>query len=247
MEDLFYLLNFISCIAAFIFLISCIIFISELPRGIRHKLGFKEAIKSAISPINEFWGSLLPKTAVVIIYILILLGTIHIAIFSFCKNEIIGSLYEKPSHETQYQCTLRSDGYENYSSLMYEGIATVFKSDGKYTITEIQLGQNLKVYYDTEYNPKSMQNEVETNEWNIWDISISDKPCSEEYAKSIRTRRFSTSNICASKNSDVYHNKRCGYVKNISSENLISFPDTAVADLMKSRSCERCGRWATTK
>lgn len=242
---LFEIVTIASFIASIIFLLSSLIFISELLASIKRKLDFKESVKIAFSPIRQFWDGLLPEKVIPIVYILILLGIVHASVFTFCRNETIGSLYEKSSYEAEYQCTLKSWDYDEFVS--YEGVATITKSGNDYCITEIKVGRDLSAYYDERYFPDENDNTVTSADGNDWKITLSDEPCSEGYFETIDSFVYSSGKICASKNSDVYHNKRCGYVKNISSSNLIYFPNAAIADLMKYRPCERCGKWWDTK
>lgn len=227
------------------------IFVFEFFRNIRagrHKDGLKDLLSISFSPIYEiFTSSTLPKPCVVAGYILLILGIVHGSMLLFFENETIGSFYEKGSYEAEYQCVLKSWDYDEYVSC--EGVATVRKDGPDYYIEEIKLGRDLTVEYDESYYPDDDENTIIANAWNDWTIALSDEPCSDGYIDSIDSYVCSsiTSNICGSKNSDIYHNTRCGYVQNISKQNLIYFPNAAVADLMKYQPCERCGKWATTK
>ena len=247
MNTLFNIVTGISFITAFIFLLFICVLFGEAFQRIRSKISLKNTIKDSILPFNELLSDLLPKALVVVTYIFIIIGTIHAVIFIFYKNTIIGSFYESSNYESQYKCTLTSNAYEDYGIITCDGVATICKSENHYTVTKIQIASQLETYYDAEYFPDSSRNTITTNNFKDWDIMVSKEPCPNEYAISVYDKNVSSGTICGSSESNVYHNKRCGYVKNIHESSLIYFPNTAGADLMKYRPCERCGKWASTK
>ena len=241
-DVLFDVLTALSCIACIFLLIFICGFLEECIHAKRSQTGsisIKTIFANSFSPIHHFFSGLLPKVGVVAAYVLMIAGLIHLTILLFFRNETIGSFYEKGAYESQYQCEL------TYQSNHITGYVTLERSSGRYYITKINIGKNLSAEYDAEYYPDSVSNTIVTNENIDWNITVSNSPCSIDYLYKIN-RRIHNKHLCASKNSNIYHNINCGYVRNIKDENLIFFDTKDMADLMKYSPCSNCGKWYST-
>ena len=172
-----------------------------------------------------------------ILIVLFIVGIVNAVLSLFFTKNEIGAFYEADEYFADYEATV------SVNSCAVPCVATISKYGDDYYIYEIQLPYGRSQYAgDAEYDARSNYARVDIGYDLQWEgsLSLAHPATSESYSRLTNYSRPSSSEFCASVDSDVYHLKDCYYVQNIVHNNLIYFDSDLEAEILGFEVCSVC-------